>query len=74
MVIHISPQLLSVRILPTPHYITLTNQVCQIGLIRIIIGPNPCIMNKNRTIITTLHLVSGDTTPPSLTIKNLTNK
>jgi len=59
--------------LPTWHYITLTltNQVCQIGLIRINICPNPSIMNKNGIIIITLHRVSGDTTPrilPSITL------
>jgi len=56
------------------HYITLTNQVCQIGLIRINIWPNSSTMNKNGIIITTLHRVSEDTTPSSLTINNLTNK
>ena len=55
LVIHTSLQPLSIQILPTQHYITLTNQVCQIGLIRINICPNPSTMNKNRTIITTLQ-------------------
>jgi len=33
IVIHTSPQHLSIQILPTRNYIILTNQVCQIGLI-----------------------------------------
>ena len=51
------------RISPTRYYITLTNQVYQIGLIRINKCPIPSIINKNGTIIITLHGVSGDTLP-----------
>ena len=36
--------------------------------------PQSSIMNKNVIIITTLHRVSGDKTPPSVIINNLTNK
>ena len=64
MVIHIIPRPLF-RMLPTRHIITLTNLVCQIGLIRINICPNPSTMNKNGTIIITLHRVSGDSSPLS---------
>jgi len=65
IVIHTSPRPLLTWILPTRHFITLTNQVCQIGLIQINICPNPSIMNKIGMIITTLHRVSGDTTSSS---------
>ena len=36
--------------------------------------PQSQSMKKTRTIITTLHRVSGDATPPSLTINSFTNK
>jgi len=60
---YFTPPLLTL-ILPTQHFITLTNQVCLIGLIQFNVCPCLSIMNKIRMIITTLHRVSGDTTPP----------
>jgi len=72
IVIYTSYRPLFTQILPTRHIITLTNQVYRIGLTRINICPSLNIMNKTRTIITTLHRVSGDTTHPSHMVKNLT--
>ena len=63
MVIYVTPRPLF-RILPTRHIITLTNLVCRIGLFRINIYPSLDTMNKTGIIITTLHKVNGDTTPP----------
>ena len=57
MVINVTPRPLF-RILPTWHIITLTNLMCQIGLIRINTCPSPNTMNKTGIIITTLHRVN----------------
>jgi len=67
IVIHTSHWPLLIWIVLTWHFITLTNKVYRIGLIRI------SIMNKIRMTITTLHWVSGDTTLLSHNINNLTN-
>ena len=73
IVIHISLRPFLTRILSTQHIITLTNQVCLIGLIQINICLNPNIMSKTGTIITTLYRVNGDTTLPSHMVNHLTN-
>jgi len=72
MIIHVTPRPLF-QILSTRHIITLTNLVCWIGLIRINICRSLNTMNKTGIIITTLHRVNGDATPPSLIVNHLTN-
>jgi len=64
MVIHITLRPLF-RILSTRYIMTLTNLVCQIGLIRINITPAPNLMIIISKIISTLHRVNGDSPPPS---------
>ena len=73
IVIHTSPRPLLIRILSTRYFMALTNQVCRIGLILINIYLSLNIMKKTEIIISTIHKVSGDTTPPSHIINNLTN-
>jgi len=72
MVIHITPRPLF-RILPIRHIITLTHQVCWIGLIQINTCPSLNIMNKTGTIITTFHIVKRDTTPPNHIVDHHSN-
>ena len=55
----------SFQILPIRHIITLTNLVCQIGLIRINITHAPNLITIVSKIISTLHRVNGDSPPPS---------
>ena len=66
MVIHITPRPLLTRILPTRYIITLTNQVCRIGLIRINTCLSPNTVNKTGIFIITLHRVNrGYNSPES---------
>jgi len=44
--IHVSPEPFSIRILLTRYYITFTNQVCQIGIIRINIYPISSLLDQ----------------------------
>jgi len=73
IMIHILHRPLLTWMLPTRHYITLTNQVCRIGLIQINIIPNFRIMNKIGIIITTLHRFNRDATPPNHIVNHYSN-
>jgi len=62
------------QISPTQHYIIWTNQICQIGYIRLNILSNLRIIINIEIIISTFCWVSGDTPHPSHIVKhNLSN-
>jgi len=73
MVIHITLWPLLTLILPTLHIMTLTYLVYRIGLIWISTYRSLNTMNKTGIIITTLHRVNGDTTPPSHIVNHYFN-
>ena len=69
MVIHILPHL--TQIIPTKFFTLWTDQIHQVGLIRINTTHIPNLMTIISKIIFTLHRVNRDSTPPSQIFNHL---